>query len=292
VRANQASIPALTQLLPPQVASLLQGPGFKASAVPTTTLALEAPEGSLQRLLCNAVRCGTGLLRGVWASCMGAKGYRSFSGADRAVFALPSPPAGSLLLQHLVGVKIHSEDTACLRLSGSHFRGVSASQLLACVLEGFLLHAPKSVSRIMALRNTLVRPLGLRTSPLGCPVSSLLSTDRSRLFADQYPVLDQLTDADDRRAQVILGANDKHLNFRSCVAVHIVDSHHAEITLSTRVHCKNSFGRFYMASIDAVHRHYVAPTMLRLAVEHAVASDGAYVPARNVVMREAAVALG
>ena len=132
----------------------------------------------------------------------------------------------------------------------------------------------------MAFRNVLVKPLGLRTSPLGCPVSSLLSPNKTQLFAGQYPVLDQLIDRLDRRAQVILGADDKHLIFRSCVGVEIVDAHHAEITLGTRVHCKNFFGRFYMAAIDFVHRHYITPTMLRLAVEYAVVREE--VPQREV----------
>jgi hypothetical protein len=43
-----------------------------------------------------------------------------------------------------------------------------------------------------------------------------------------------------------------------------------DVMLGTRVHCKNLFGRFYMAAIDYVHRRYVTPTMLRLAVEYAV----------------------
>ncbi len=281
VRANAASIPALTELLPQAVAQLLQGPAFKADAIPTTTLALDAPAGSLQCVLCKVVRCGLGLLRGLWASLPGARGYRSFSGAGRAVFALSAPPAGSMLLQQLADVAVHHEDTVCLRLTGSDFRYASASGLLDSVLQGFLQHAPKSVTRMMALRNVLVRPLGLRTSPLGCPVSSLLSPDKSNLFAGRYPVLDQRVDAGDTRAQVVLGANDKHLNFRSCVGVQIVDEHHIDITLGTRVHCKNAFGRFYMGSIDVVHRHYVAPTMLRLAVEHAVALDVAYQPASD-----------
>ncbi len=51
----------------------------------------------------------------------------------------------------------------------------------------------------------------------------------------------------------------------------MVDGHHVEVMLGTRVHCKNLFGRFYMAAIDGVHRRYVTPAMLQLAVEHAFA---------------------
>jgi len=35
----------------------------------------------------------------------------------------------------------------------------------------------------------------------------------------------------------------------------------------------NAFGRFYMAMIDSAHRHYVAPALLRRAVEHALAPE-------------------
>jgi len=42
------------------------------------------------------------------------------------------------------------------------------------------------------------------------------------------------------------GANDKHLSFRSCVTVEIVNDHQVDIIFGTRVHCTNLFGRFYM----------------------------------------------
>ncbi|UUZ57171.1 DUF2867 domain-containing protein [Massilia sp. H-1] len=125
----------------------------------------------------------------------------------------------------------------------------------------------------MAFRNVLVKPIGLRTSPLGCPVSSLLSPDTSNLFMpSRFPVLDQSVDAHNLRAQVILGANDKHLVFRSCVGVTIIDGSRVQFTLGTRVRCKNLFGRFYMAAIDRVHRAYVTPMMLSTAVGHASGS--------------------
>ena len=130
----------------------------------------------------------------------------------------------------------------------------------------------------MRFRNALVRPLGLRTSPLGCPASSLLSRQSARWFAERYPVLDQHCAENDLRAQVVLGADDKHLAFRSCVGVYLRADGSAEFTLGTRVRTRNAFGLFYMAVIDPVHRSYVTPAMLRLAVDHAVSSlarDGA-----------------
>lgn len=270
---NDASIPSLTELLPPGVQALLHSGEFKADGVPTTMLSLDAAPGTLHRMVCDTVRCGAGLLRGTWGSWRGASGFLSYSGATRRIEELPAPPADSLLLAQFTGLPIHHDDTFSLRIEGTSFRGASASGLLGAVLEGFLLNAPSGVSSLMALRNIIVKPLGLRTSPLGCPVSSLLSPDTSNLFMDRYPVLAQQVEADDRQAQVVLGANDKHLQFRSCVSVRIVDDHHVDVLLGSRVHCKNLFGRFYMGAIDLVHRRYVTPAMLRLAVEYAIVQE-------------------
>jgi len=126
---------------------------------------------------------------------------------------------------------------------------------------------PSSVSRMMACRNALVRPLGLRTSPLGCPVSSLLAPATHALFGGRFPVRSQQVSGDGRTAQVILGVDDKHLVFRSCVGVRLRDDGAIEFSLSTRVACTNLFGRVYMALIAGTHRRVVAPTMLAHAVD-------------------------
>ena len=97
-------------------------------------------------------------------------------------------------------------------------------------------------------------------------MSSLLSTAEGPLFLGRYPVIAQKIDADGKRAQVILGADDRHLTFRSCVGVHVTETG-VEVTLGTRVQCRNTFGRAYMAAINGVHHAYVAPAMLRNAVE-------------------------
>lgn len=266
VLANDANIPSLTELLPQGVADLLGARDFDASAVLTTTLSLDAPEGTFHRLVCNTVRGGAGALRGAWGVWKDASGYAG--NMARPVAALAAAPETSLLRRHLSDKKIHHDDTFCIRVAAPP-KNVTASQLLASVLEGFLLNAPHGVTSLMAFRNMLVKPLGLRTSPLGCPVSSLLSPRSDNLFAGQYPVIDQSVDDAAGIAQVILGADDKHLSFRSCVGVALGDSG-AEITLGTRVHCKNAFGRFYMAAIDLTHRHYVTPAMLRRAVDYAI----------------------
>lgn len=268
VLANQATIPSLTTLLPQAVVDVLED-ALAHSRVATIDLSLDAPPGSVQRAVCGGVRGSAGVVLGAWGRWRGSTGYVSNQARRSNVVELHETPQGSLLLKQFADQAFHHEDTFALTVDAAFFDETNPTALLAAVLNGFLSNPPASVARMMAFRNWLVRPLGLRTSPLGCPVSSLLSPDKSNLFAHRFPVLDQETT--ELRSQVILGANDKHLVFRSCVGVTILDKGRVQFTLGTRVRCKNLFGRFYMAAINRVHRSYVTPTMLSRAVEHAMA---------------------
>lgn len=269
VLANTATIPALTQLLPESVQALLQGATFDADKVPTVALSLDAPAGSMHSLMCRVVRGSAGLMRGLWSRWRGVIGFSAANDSVHPVHQMAQPRSGSLLLEQFAGSGYQHQDSFCLSLDRSEVNGRSASVLLADLLDGFLKRRPVGVTRMMALRNVLVRPLGLRTSPLGCPVSSLLSTGVSERFAQRHPVIAQSIDTGDRRAQVILGADDKHLRFRSCVAVFVRADGSAEFTLGTRVQYRNVFGHVYMGLIDYAHRRYVTPTMMRLAADYA-----------------------
>ncbi len=39
--------------------------------------------------------------------------------------------------------------------------------------------------------------------------------------------------------QIVLGADDKHLRFRSSVALRLVGTHEIALTMATRVSCRN-----------------------------------------------------
>ena len=268
VRANTADIPTLTDVLPEEVAKLINGKDFQQEVIPTTMLSLDAPAGTIHRKVCDTFRGSMGIMRGAWTNSSRSGGYVSTAVAAAPVIELRNVPATSLLREQPDFSVSHHRDSFTTALGAEEFATMSASRILELILEGFLNNAPRGVSRLMMIRNLLVSPLGLRTSPLGCPVSSLLSEDRRNLFANHYPVLDQSVDDDSGVAQVLLGANDKHLIFRSCVAIEIVDRH-VQLTLGTTVRCKNLFGRFYMAAISQAHRRYISPTMLRRAADYA-----------------------
>lgn len=266
VGEGTASIHDLTELLPDAVADHLRVHPPSAADVPALALSLDERPGSLLGAFCGLARRAMGRLRSLNAAC--GRNLRAFVGRrGHVIVEMAHAPADSLLARQFAE-GFDCEDTFLLVLHGAGASGASATALLADVLEGFLANRPTVVSWLMRLRNFLVAPLQLRTSPLGCPAASLLSTNRSQLYAGTYPVLDQAVNAGRREAQVLLGVDDRHLRFRSCVGVRLVGDD-AHVTLGTRVQCRNRFGRFYIAVIDRVHRAYVSPVMLSMAVEHA-----------------------
>jgi hypothetical protein len=269
VLANEASIPSLTELLPEAVTNLLQRHPLSQARVPTVTLSLDAAAGTLHSKLCQSVRYATGWLRGQEAKWRRSSGFLQDTGFT--VTELADLPVDSLLGWQMNDGPVHHQDTFQLSLIDPGLARLGSHALLAGLLDGFLQNPPKGVSHLMALRNALVTPLGLNTSPLGCPVASLLSSQRHDLFDGRFPVHDQCTDQTDQRCQVVMGMNDKHLLFRSCAGVAIAGDR-IDFTLGTRVRFRNGFGRIYMALIDNVHRGYITPAMLRQAVEHLIQS--------------------
>jgi len=270
VLANQGTLPGLTELPPPNVAELLRITPLGHTRISTTVLSLDAPAGSWLSGLCSVVRRTVGSLRGYVATWGNRGGY--WWNSEPAAIALPAAPIDSLLRQQLNDGPVHHQDHCLVSLVEPSLARRGSKALLAGLLEAFVRHPPPSVSFLMGLRNVLVKPLRLRTSPLGCPVSSLLSPPSENLFAGRFPVREQASDLFDAHSQVILGANDRHLLFRSCVGV-VVRGDRIDFTLGTRVRCANAFGHIYMALINRVHQRYVTPTLLRQAVEHVLRQE-------------------
>jgi hypothetical protein len=91
-------------------------------------------------------------------------------------------------------------------------------------------HGPLWIRTLMGLRNRLGRLVGLRPAP-----------------ASGFPVVSQAAD------EVVLGFNDKHLDFRIVVAV---AGGFATVTTIVRWH--NAWGRAYLAAIMPFHRAIAA----------------------------------
>lgn len=116
---------------------------------------------------------------------------------------------------------------------------------------------PRWVRALMALRNRLVGPLGLKTRLSG----GTAGHRRIGFFA-------LIAEAPDR---VLLGLDDKHLDFRIVVDVKPAGTRRRQITTTTLVRTHNRLGRTYLAAVLPLHR-LIVPVMLAHAA--AVPSPG------------------
>jgi Protein of unknown function (DUF2867) len=110
---------------------------------------------------------------------------------------------------------------------------------------------PGWISSLMRLRDAIVKPLGLRTGD----DAALARMDRIGIF----PVLSRTPE------RVVLGLDDKHLDFRLAVDVATLDARRREIVATTLVQTHNWLGRTYLALILPFHRRIVPALMARNA---------------------------
>lgn len=114
---------------------------------------------------------------------------------------------------------------------------LTAMQVARAIFE----NPPRFAVVLMALRNKIVQPFGLKTSNQFNPART------NHRMVGIFPLLSESPDA------VILGGDDKHLDFRIHVSVH-EDETGCELTLSTLVSVNNLFGKMYLFSIMPFHR--------------------------------------
>ena len=138
------------------------------------------------------------------------------------------------------------------------------------VARGLFEQAPAWVVGLMRLRNALVRWLGLRPAagdsgprPVGEPLRPGDWLGPFQAFAATP-------------TEVVLGLDDKHLDFRVSVLVERQAAGSATAWVSTAVHFHNAFGRWYFALIRPFHG-LVVRALLRGAQRRlaALASDEA-----------------
>lgn len=105
--------------------------------------------------------------------------------------------------------------------------------------------APGWVQTLLRLRNVLVAPFGLKTGE-----------DRSRPI---FPVISAQPN------RVVLGMDDRHLDFRLVVEVVATSKTSASATATTYVKTHNLPGRLYLAVVKPFHR-VIVPAILRRAI--------------------------
>ncbi|MGH1359486.1 MAG: DUF2867 domain-containing protein [Burkholderiaceae bacterium] len=118
-------------------------------------------------------------------------------------------------------------------------------------LARFLLaQQPGWMKALLALRDALVAPLGLKTT------QSLQLHDDSEPFERiSFFRVYQI-----KPAEIILGEDDTHLDFR--LSVHVQPE---QVVLATVVHCHNRLGRAYLKLILPFHRMVAKAVLQRAA---------------------------
>lgn len=106
---------------------------------------------------------------------------------------------------------------------------------------------PWWIRALMAMRNRLVTPLGLKT---GCDEAITMS--RRIGF---FPIVTETPE------RVVLGLDDKHLDFRIAVDVTKLEGARRQTTVTTLVRTHNLLGRLYLAAVLPFHR-MIVPAML------------------------------
>ncbi|QHO73240.1 hypothetical protein ACH79_11850 [Bradyrhizobium sp. CCBAU 051011] len=131
-------------------------------------------------------------------------------------------------------------DAFCIEISDGNLDARRAA-------ERMMARQPRWAEALLALRNLLVAPFGLKTSGV--------SPDAPRDMIGIFPVVSETRD------RLIIGFNDRHLDFRVVVDV-TAPRDVTQVTATTLVKTHNWLGRTYLAIIMPFHR-LIVPALLR-----------------------------
>jgi Protein of unknown function (DUF2867) len=105
---------------------------------------------------------------------------------------------------------------------------------------------PMLFRHLLVLRAVLVKPIGIATVSYE-ELNLLIDTDRSYMVGEK---IWRWTIFEQTEHELIVGANDRHLDFRVSVLLEEPN----RVALSTCVMTHNAFGRAYLATILPFHR--------------------------------------
>lgn len=110
----------------------------------------------------------------------------------------------------------------------------------------------------MGFRNALVTLFGLKTGARADTTKDFNGEPGGRVGL--FKVFDKT------ETELIIGEDDKHLNFRVSLSVSPLDEKRSQITMSTVVDFNNRFGKLYFLPVKPIHK-LVVPIMLRQTIK-------------------------
>ncbi len=134
-------------------------------------------------------------------------------------------------------------DSYCVRLDRNDLDPME-------VARDLMGRAPRWVGTLLKIRNRIVGLFGLKSAEL-----ELTGQDK----IGGFPVIDH----DGER--VLLGFDDKHLDFRIIVTVEPEGAGHQHVSLTTLVNRHNLFGRIYILVVTPFHKLIVKTFLKRFA---------------------------
>ena len=126
--------------------------------------------------------------------------------------------------------------------------------------KAFFSSGPQWVGKLLTLRNKIVSIFGLKTSGDNSNRQNQFEYFRCEP-GEQLGLFKVLSKTEN---EVILGEDDKHLNFRVSLFLErqLNETTNKNLTVSTTVKFNNWFGRLYFLSVRPFHK-LIVPTMLK-----------------------------
>lgn len=119
---------------------------------------------------------------------------------------------------------------------------------------------PKWIEKLFNLRNKIVKLFGLKAP--GNIMNRKQQIANLKGIPNEQIGLFKIFQINEN--EVILGENDKHLDFRVSLFLEKTNnnSHEKTLTISTNVKFNNTFGKIYFIPVKPFHR-FIVPTMLK-----------------------------
>jgi hypothetical protein len=159
------------------------------------------------------------------------------------------PVSVDVKLPHRALSSANWADCYMLEVRGRRMTALDAAHLA-------LDHSPAWARLLMRIRDAVAGRIGLKTTGYHAPGSVPM--------IGMFPIISRSDD------QVVLGFDDRHLDFRLVIDVHRLGDDRQRVSATTLVHRKILLGRIYIAVITPFHKLIVASMLANLGRQNAV----------------------
>lgn len=129
----------------------------------------------------------------------------------------------------------------------------AAGRRIEDLARAVLGNPPVWLRSLLAVRDGVMVRFGVKTTAM--LRARAIGTGAARV--NFFPILSKTTD------EIILGEDDRHLDFRASILVRDRTGGGQELVMTTVVHCHNRLGRAYLCAILPFHRVVVTSSLRR-----------------------------